>query len=138
MRQKRKLKRLPNVTPKPKSKVSVPPKPIRASTPPRIEKQFLTEAAVRDLPLYNRNEAPDIHLQGPNTKGTEYYIAGQVQRQPRGGTYAAERRIGYKAMRRAGVSEEQARREIERVDQYFSSIGVTPDTVIRIPGNRRR
>jgi hypothetical protein len=41
-------------------------------------------------------------------------------------------------MRRAGVSEEQARREIERVDQYFSSIGVTPDTVTRIPGNRRR
>ncbi|WP_284140767.1 hypothetical protein [Virgibacillus sp. LDC-1] len=99
---------------------------------------IIQDAAVRDLPLYNRNDAPAIHLQGPNIKGTEHYIAGQIQRQPGGGTYAAERRIGYKAMRRAGVSEEQARREIERVDQYFSNIGVTPDTVTRIPGNRRR
>lgn len=41
-------------------------------------------------------------------------------------------------MRRTGVSEEQARREIERVDQYFSSIGVIPQTLTRIPGNIRR
>ncbi|PKR76633.1 hypothetical protein CEY16_12460 [Halalkalibacillus sediminis] len=99
---------------------------------------IIQDAAVRDLPLYKRNEAPAIHLQGPNIKGTEHNIAGQVQRQPGGGTYAAERRIGYKAMRRAGVSEGQARREIGSVDQYFSNIGVTPDTVTRIPGNRRR
>jgi hypothetical protein len=98
---------------------------------------IIQDAAVRDLPGYNRNNAPAIHLQGPNKKGTEHYTAGQVQGQSGGGTYAAERRIGYKAMRRAGVSEQQARYEIQRADQYFSSIGVNPNTPTRIPGNRR-
>jgi broad specificity phosphatase PhoE len=54
-----------------------------------------------------------------------------------GGTYAAERRIGYKALRRAGIFEDEARELIQEVDNYFSSIGVTPNTVTRILRNRR-
>ena len=70
--------------------------------------------------------------------GPEHSLARStaVQRQAGGGTYAAERRIGYKALRRAGISEADARTLILWADEYFQSIGVNPDTVTRIPGNR--
>ena len=51
--------------------------------------------------------------------------------------YAAERRIGYEAMRAAGVSREQARQAIKNADDYFGSIGVTRNTPTRLPGRRR-
>ncbi|MEY9867602.1 hypothetical protein ABIE66_002981 [Peribacillus sp. B2I2] len=41
-------------------------------------------------------------------------------------------------MRRAGVSGDQARREIERADKYFATLKVSPKTKTRIPGNRKR
>lgn len=97
----------------------------------------IQDAAARELPGYNTNAAPGIQLAGPaNVAGTPHNIATGVQRQAGGGTYAAERRIGYKAMRRAGVSEGDARAAIGRADDYFGSIGVGPATITRIPGNR--
>ena len=65
-----------------------------------------------------------------------HYEATQVQRQSGGGTYAAERRIGYKALRRSGMSEAEARRAIQESDDYFRGLGVGPTTPTRIPGNR--
>jgi hypothetical protein len=62
--------------------------------------------------------------------------ATQVQRQAGRGTYADERRIAYEALRRAGLSHEEAQKLIGRADAYFKSIGVTPSTPTRIPGNR--
>ncbi len=98
---------------------------------------IIQDAAVRNLPGYNTNTAPGIQLPGPsNVTGTPHNIATGVQRQAGGGTYAAERRIGYKAMRRAGVPEGDARAAIQQVDGYFGSIGIGPDTITRIPGNR--
>lgn len=97
----------------------------------------IQDAAVRDQPGYSTNAAPGIQLAGPsNVAGTPHNIATAVQRQSGGGTYAAERRIGYKAMRRAGVSEGDAREAIGQADDYFKGIGVGPNTVTRIPGNR--
>jgi hypothetical protein len=61
-----------------------------------------------------------------------------VQRQRGGGTYAAERRIGYigyKALRAAGFSPSQARSAIEIADIYFASLGVTHSTIMRILGD---
>jgi RHS repeat-associated protein len=98
---------------------------------------IIQDAAVRDLPGYNSNSAPGIQLPGPsNSVGTPHNLAGTVQRQSGGGTYAAERRIGYKALRRAGINREDARSAIHRADEYFEGIGVGPDTVTRMPGNR--
>ena len=84
-------------------------------------------------------DAPAAQLQGPSTaKGSEHYIATQVQRQRGGGTYAAERRIGYKAMRKAGLPQSEARSHIQRADDYFmGELGATPSTVTRSVGNRR-
>lgn len=97
----------------------------------------IQDASVRDLPGYNTNAAPGIQLPGPaNVKGTPHNLATAVQRQAGGGTYAAERRIGYKAMRRAGVPAGEARSVIRQADEYFEGIGVGPQTVTRIPGNR--
>ncbi|MBY0588600.1 hypothetical protein K2X85_15605 [bacterium] len=97
----------------------------------------IQDAAVRDLPGYNYFEAPGIQLPGPsNVRGTPHYSATLVQRQSGGGTYAAERRIGYKALRRAGVSPEDARQAIAEADNYFYGLGVRADTPTRIPGNR--
>jgi RHS repeat-associated protein len=97
----------------------------------------IQDAAVRDLPGYDSNLAPGIQLIGPATRpDTPHGVATKVQRQSGGGSYGAERKIGYKAMRRAGISEEDARKAIERADEYFSGIGVTASTPTRIPGNR--
>ena len=98
----------------------------------------IQDAAVRDLPGYSRDNAPGVHLPGPSTDPlTPHGRATAVQRETGGGTYGAERRIGYKAMRRAGLSEDEARQHVDRADAYFRSIGVTPSTPTRIPGNRR-
>lgn len=98
---------------------------------------IIQDAAVRNLPGYGTNAAPGIVLQGPSTlSGSAHNLATAVQRQAGGGTYAAERRIGYKALRRAGISPEDARAAIGGADEYFGSIGVSPDTITRIPGNR--
>ena len=97
----------------------------------------IQDAAVRELPGYDSRTAPAVELKGPATRvGTAHYEATQVQRQAGGGTYADERRIAYEALRRAGLSHEEARTLIGRADDYFKSIGVTPSTPTRIPGNR--
>ncbi|WP_166839023.1 RHS repeat-associated core domain-containing protein [Rheinheimera pleomorphica] len=98
----------------------------------------IQDAAAKSLPGYNRMDAPAVQLKGPSTaKGSEHYIATQVQRQRGGGTYAAERRIGYKALRRAGLPQSEARSHILRADEYFEGIGVTPSTSMRSVGNRK-
>ncbi|HYI02405.1 hypothetical protein [Hyalangium sp.] len=97
----------------------------------------IQDAAVRDLPGYDSRAAPAVELKGPATRvGTAHYEATQVQRQAGGGTYADERRIAYEALRRVGLSHEEAQTLIGRADDYFKSIGVTPSTPTRIPGNR--
>ncbi|MFG0634857.1 RHS repeat-associated core domain-containing protein [Pseudomonas sp. xss_2] len=99
---------------------------------------IIQDAAVRELPGYNTNHAPGAQLDGPSNKvGTSHYSATQVQRQAGGGTYGAERRIGYKALRAAGLSPQDARAEILRADGYFEEIGVSKSTVTRAVGNRR-
>ncbi|MEY9867603.1 RHS repeat-associated protein [Peribacillus sp. B2I2] len=45
---------------------------------------IIQDAAVRAIPGYHRNNAPAIHLQGPNKKGTKHYKASKVQRQSGG------------------------------------------------------
>jgi RHS repeat-associated protein len=98
----------------------------------------IQDAAVRDLPGYDTNAAPGLHLEGPSTAaGTPHYNATQIQRLPGGGTYGAEREIAYDALRAAGYSDAEAAQAIKEADRYFNSIGVTNDTPTRIPGNRR-
>jgi hypothetical protein len=95
------------------------------------------DAAVRNLPGYNTQLAPGVELPGPSTAaGTPHYLATQVQRQSGGGTLGAEMRIGYKALRKAGYNEAQARQVLAEVDSYFRSIGANQSTPTRIPGNR--
>ncbi|HKY26732.1 MAG TPA: RHS repeat-associated core domain-containing protein [Pyrinomonadaceae bacterium] len=97
----------------------------------------IQDAAVRDLPGYSRSAAPAVHLPGPSTKvGSPHYCATRVQAQRGGGTYGAERRIGYKAARRAGLSKSDARELIRAADDYFNGIGVNPRTPTRTPGTR--
>lgn len=100
---------------------------------------IIQDASVKELPKYNRNDAPAIQLESPANKvGTEHHKATQVQRGSGGGTYGAERRIGYKALRKAGASKEKARNAIGRADSYFNGIGVTKNTATKIPKNRKK
>ena len=100
---------------------------------------IIQDASVKQLPKYNRNDAPAIQLESPASKiGTEHHKATQAQRESGGGTYGAERRIGYKALRKAGINKEEAREAIDRADNYFNSIGVTKDTITKIPKNRKK
>ena len=100
---------------------------------------IIQDAAVKNIPGYNRKDAPAVQLYGLSTsKGSEHYIATQVQCQRGGGTYAAERRIGYKSLRKAWLKKSEAREHIRRADEYFYSLGVTPETQMRSVGNRNR
>ena len=99
---------------------------------------IIQDAAVKDLPGYSRDAAPSVQLEGPPTKkGSPHYKATQVQREAGGGTYGSERRIAYKALRNAGISANVSKALVRYADVYFSSIGVTPSTPTRIPGNRK-
>ncbi|MBU3131871.1 hypothetical protein KPL40_05345 [Clostridium gasigenes] len=94
---------------------------------------------MREIEGYNRFNAPAIQLDGPSTmKGTPHNIATSIQRQAGGGTYGAERRIGYKSLRRAGLSVDEAKSTIRQADKYFlNELDLTLDSTTRIPGNRR-
>lgn len=95
------------------------------------------DSAVRDLPGYDTQLARGVQLPGPPTAvGTPHHAATRVQRQAGGGTLGAELRIGYKALRRAGCSEAEARQAIAESEAYFNSIGATRSNPTRIPGNR--
>lgn len=100
---------------------------------------IIQDAAVRNLPGYDTNAAPGLQLTGPaTTKGSPHFRATQVQRESGGGNYAAERRIGYKALRRAGADSSTARRAIEEADAWFeNTLNVDASTPTRIPRNRK-
>jgi RHS repeat-associated protein len=93
---------------------------------------------VSGRPAYSRSRAPATTLAGPSTKvGSPHYRATRVQEQAGGGTYGAERRIGYKALRKAGQSPAEARANVERADRYFiDELRWTKATPLNIPGNR--
>jgi hypothetical protein len=100
---------------------------------------IIQDAAARDLPNYERGLAPAVKLKGPSTNvGSEHYRATQVQLEKGGGTYAAERFIAYKSLRRAGIPDVEARALIDIADSFFRSIGVTKETITRIPKNRSK
>ena len=127
--------------------VEKPPLPQRLTLPvrelssagKRDAHHVIQDAAVRDLPGYDTNAAPGVQLAGPSTAvGSAHYNATQVQRNAVGGTYGEERKIAYDALKAAGYSDSAAAAAVREADDYFETFGVLPDTVTRIPGNRRR
>lgn len=99
---------------------------------------IIQHAAVKNIPGYNRELAPAIQLRGPATRsGTEHNLATLEQRRPGGGVYDLERIRAYRAMRKGGLSKEEAKQQIRYADDYFQSLGVTSKTTTRIPGNRK-
>lgn len=101
---------------------------------------IIQDAAVRDVPGYKTNAAPGIRLDGPSTTpGSPHYNATQVQRTAGvGGTYGAERQAGCMALAAAGCSPAEITDAISRADDYFmGELGLTLDSPLRIPGNRR-
>ena len=93
---------------------------------------IIQDAAARDINGYSRSQAPATYL-----SHTNHSLATNVQRTVSGnGTYASERRIGYRALRRAGVGKDEGKRLVREADEYFSGLGVTLDTKMRYPDNR--
>ena len=102
---------------------------------------IIQDAAMRDIPGYNRMKAPAVQLDGPAREiGTPHYNATQAQRSTiGGGTYGAERRIGYRSLREAGLSVDEAKATIRGADRYFmDELGLGLDSPTRMPGNRTR
>ncbi len=97
-----------------------------------------TGPTIPGRPSYSYTQAPATQLDGPSSfKGSPHYEAGRIQGQPGGGSYGAERRIGYKALRKAGKSPLEARLEIFRADRYYiDQLGWDLDTPLQRPGNR--
>jgi RHS repeat-associated protein len=99
---------------------------------------IIQEAAVRDVPGYHTKAAPGLQLEGPSGRvGSPHYVATQVQRTAGvGGTYAAERQVAAMALRAAGYSDAEIAAALARADAYFGRLGLSPDSPLRIPGNR--
>ncbi|VWB57799.1 sugar-binding protein [Burkholderia lata] len=81
---------------------------------PADSHHVIQNAAMKGVSGYDDNAektAPSVQLAGPSHEiGSEHYIATQSQRQRGvGGTYAAERRVVYRALRRAGLSTDETR-----------------------------
>lgn len=63
-------------------------------------------------------ETPALQLDGLfSTVGTEHYNATLIQRRNVGGTYGRERRIKYMALRKAGISIQEAKVKIRFADE---------------------
>jgi hypothetical protein len=88
---------------------------------------------------YSKREATTVHLEGHAKKaGTEHNAATKVQGERRalgdGGTYGAERRVGYRALRASGISRDNSKEIIRRADDYFMKrLGFKLDTPTKIP-----
>ena len=94
---------------------------------------IIQSRAVEGINGVTRGGAPTIDLGSSLRRGTPHALTRGPQRLAGGGTYAAERRIGYRALRRAGLEPEEARLAIEEVaDPYFFGRGITMQT----PTNR--
>ena len=105
----------------------------------RDSHHVIQKAAMLNIPGYGDGRtAYAVQLGAPaNVPGTEHYIATQSQRQKgTGGNYASERVVGYRALRRAGLSAEESRCHIMFADVNLTKLGVKPGTATRIPGNR--
>lgn len=112
---------------------------VQGAIPGNQSHHVIQDAAVRHLPNYSRYGATAVSLRGGSWAKDEHGFASSVQRKAirGGGTYAAERRIGYRGLREAGVSRQESREIISHSDSYFRSIGVTPSTPTNIPKDRR-
>lgn len=100
----------------------------------------IQDAAVRHLPGYSKYSAPTVSLKGPSySKGTEHHAATTVKRNAgyNNGTYAGERRLGYRALRGAGIDRNESKQIIREADNYFNSINVNTKTKTVKPGNRK-
>jgi hypothetical protein len=100
---------------------------------------MIRNEAVEGVLDATKGGAPAIDL-GPWQRGMPHPLTRGVQTLRGGGTYAAERRIGYRALRRAGLTSAEARSAIEDVaDRYFiDELGWTMQTKTRIPADRIR
>jgi len=101
---------------------------------------IIQDAAMRDVPGYDRFDAPAVQLDGPsNVVGTEHYYATVAQRRMGGGTYGAERGIAYMSLRKAGLSVDEAKAIVRGADKYvMDELGLTVDSPTRIAGKRRK
>ena len=96
---------------------------------------------MRDITEYDKMKASAIQLDGPAREiANLHYNATQVQRSTiGGGTYGAERRIGYRSLREAGFPVDEAKATIRNADKYFmDELGLNLDSPTRIPRNRAR
>lgn len=103
-----------------------------------IQNTAVESIQIQGFKPVTRGTAPAIDLGKSLKRGTPHHATRAAQRRPGGGTYGAERRIAYRALREAGFSADDARALIEDVaDPYFEARGFTRDTPTRIPGDRR-
>jgi hypothetical protein len=86
---------------------------------------IIQNAAAKNLKGYSRSKAFSVAL------GDKHVLTFKPQRLARGATYAAERRIAYRALRDAGVPKTTAKKIITEADKYFASLGVNMSTRMR-------
>lgn len=101
----------------------------------------IQHAAVKNIPGYSKRDAPAIHLPGPAVNpSTPHGATRPVQRNTvAGGTYGAERRVGYRALRAGGVAPNDAKQVIRQADNYFmSKLGATLNTPTDYPKDRKK
>lgn len=101
---------------------------------------IVQDAAARDVPGYNKGDAPAIQADGPSTKiGSEHYnLTYDQSHATTGGTYGIEKNIGLNSLEKnLGLSSSDLGTISNYLDAYFcNTLGLTEDSPLRIPGNR--
>lgn len=88
---------------------------------------------------YKPGSAPTTNLEGGSSvPGSPHDTANRMQQNlPLGGTYGAERDVGYLSLRAAGQTRGQAGANVDRADRYFEGqLGWNRDTPVPPPANR--
>ncbi len=118
---------------------------IVTSTYNQLRQRNLTErhhiiqnATVMGQPGYHEGQGLAVQRTGPsNDRTTPHGLTRIIQQQLGGGNFAAEVRIGYKALRVSGMQIHEARGHAMNAVADFARIGIGPGTTTTIPRDRQ-
>ncbi|BCH30301.1 hypothetical protein MesoLjLc_22310 [Mesorhizobium sp. L-8-10] len=98
------------------------------------------QAAMRDIRGYNDKDAPAVRVEGPSTMpGTAHYEITQMQRRALTENIIDEVILAVDGLwKYHGLSPLERNYAAWELAQYLKFIRVTPETPIRVPGNRRK
>lgn len=101
---------------------------------------IMQQATIRHLDTFRKADGPSIYLDGPSRRvGSAHYHATQMQRRSWAENMTDEVLNAVEIVEKTGnLPPEQRYYLAWEIVQYLKFLGVTADTPIRVPGNRKK